>query len=622
MTAAERNRYNEAYYDNEADANRHLSFASCIGGVLLLIIWICYLTGTFFASDWMKPFIHVVFPISILVLFSPLLFVFRFKKILREPGYKYFVTFSFIIIMTFLNLLLPKNSFIGWALCILITNHYYNPKLGRLTFIISLILMLGCLYGSLFVGEYDPNLLGYKVDPVSHEVDMNVFGIIERHELLSDELALGRNHYLETFTLNFLPRAALFTMIFLVSHFLNIRTYNLLNKEIAINTEQEKTKTELDVARDIQLATLPTGFVTSKDIEIQAELKAAKQVGGDFYDYFNLDDDHVALVIADVSGKGIPAAMFMMKTITCFKNIVSLNKTPAEVLKEVNKAINKGNDSNMFVTCFYTVINTKTGEMRFANAGHNPPIVGQNKDYHLLKCKSGFVLGPLKDVFVSDEVYQLNKGDTLTLYTDGITEARNRHGLFYGEDRLLDIFNHKEYSCLVEMHHSLKDDIERFVDGEDQADDMTYITIKYHGDNYLYEEKRFKGVKENLADMIQLIDDFGHKMNLEEMFINNLKVVADEMLSNIVKYGYANYTDDIFIRLLYNTDKNEFVLTIIDRGIQFNPFSVNNKPISGHENLSQMKEGGLGILIVKKLMSEYAYDYINKKNIVTLKKTF
>ena len=94
------------------------------------------------------------------------------------------------------------------------------------------------------------------------------------------------------------------------------------------------------------------------------------------------------------------------------------------------------------------------------------------------------------------------------------------------------------------------------------------------------------------------------------------------MLSNVVKYGYADYTDDIFIRLLFNQDKNEFVLTIIDRGIQFNPFSVNNKPLTGQEELARVKEGGLGILIVKKLMSEYAYDYINKKNIVTLKKKF
>ena len=618
MTEFERNKYLEAYYDNEADANKQMGIANAFGGVLLLVVWILYLTGIFYASNQIMPLINVLFPISILVLFTPLLYNFKFKHILKKPNYKFFVVFSFILVIVALNIILPRNSFIGWALCIIMTNHYYNPKLGRVAFGIAVSAMLLCLYLSLFVGEYDANLLGVKEvvgnDPVE------VFGIKERYDFLHEQLANGQNRYLQVFIYNYLPRALLLTLIFIVSNSLNIRTYKLLVKEIHVNSEQEKTKTELDVAKDIQMATLPTEFVTSEDVEIQAELKAAKTVGGDFYDYFLLDNDHIALLIADVSGKGIPAAMFMMKTITCFRNCVSIDKSPEEVLREVNRIINKGNDSNMFVTCFYAVINTKTGEMRFANAGHNPPVVGQKQDYHFLKCKPGFVLGPLKDVFVTNETYQLKNGDTLTLYTDGITEARNSKGLFYGEDRLLAVFNNKTYSCLVELHHTLKDDIERFVDGEDQADDMTYITMKYHGDKYLFKEQIFKGEKENLPKMISLIEDFAHEMNIETGFINNLCVVADEMLSNIIKYGYAEFTDDIFIRLLYNVDQNEFVMTIIDRAEKFDPFSVDNKPLEG--NISKRKEGGLGILIVKKLMSEYAYDYINHKNIVTLKKKF
>ena len=618
MTEFERNKYLEAYYDNEADANKQMGIANAFGGVLLLVVWILYLTGIFYASNQIMPLINILFPISILVLFTPLLYNFKFKHILKKPNYKFFVVFSFILVIVALNIILPRNSFIGWALCIIMTNHYYNPKLGRVSFAVAVSAMLLCLYLSLFVGEYDANLLGVKEVVANDPIE--VFGIKERYEFLHEQLANGQNRYLQVFIYNYLPRALLLTLIFIVSNSLNIRTYKLLAKEIHVNSEQEKTKTELDVAKDIQMATLPTEFVTSEDVEIQAELKAAKSVGGDFYDYFLLDNDHIALLIADVSGKGIPAAMFMMKTITCFRNCVSIDKSPEEVLKEVNRIINKDNESNMFVTCFYAVINTKTGEMRFANAGHNPPVVGQKQDYHFLKCKPGFVLGPLKDVFVTNETYQLKNGDTLTLYTDGITEARNSKGLFYGEDRLLAVFNNKTYSCLVELHHTLKDDIERFVDGEDQADDMTYITMKYHGDKYLFKEQIFKGEKENLPKMISLIEDFAHEMNIETGFINNLCVVADEMLSNIIKYGYAEFTDDIFIRLLYNVDQNEFVMTIIDRAEKFDPFSVDNKPLEG--NISKRKEGGLGILIVKKLMSEYAYDYINHKNIVTLKKKF
>ena len=618
MTEFERNKYLEAYYDNEADANRQMGFANAFGGVLLLAVWICYMTGAFYASKQIMPLINILFPISIIILLTPLLYNFRFKHILRKPNYKYFVVFSFVLVIAALNVMLPRNSFIAWALCIIMTNHYYNPKLGRMTFGVASGLMLICLFFSLFVGEYDANILGVK--EVMNGDPVEVFGIKERFDLLHEQLVNGQNRYLQAFVYSYLPRALLLTLIFVVCNSLNVRTYKLLVTEIHVNSEQEKTKTELDVAKDIQMATLPTEFVTSEDVEIQAELKAAKSVGGDFYDYFLLDNEHIALVIADVSGKGIPAAMFMMKTITCFRNCVSIDKTPEEVLREVNRIINKGNDSNMFVTCFYAVINTKTGEMQFANAGHNPPVVGQKQNYKFLKCKPGFVLGPLKDVFVTNETYHLKNGDTLTLYTDGITEARNSKGLFYGEDRLLGVFNNKMYSCLLELHHTLKDDIERFVDGEDQADDMTYITMKYHGDKYLYKEQIFKGEKENLPKMIALISEFAQEMKIEEGFTNNLCVVADEMLSNIIKYGYAEFTDDIFIRLLYNVDQNELVMTIIDRAEKFNPFSVDNKPLEG--NISKRKEGGLGILIVKKLMSEYAYDYINHKNIVTLKKKF
>ena len=618
MTEFERNRYLEAYYDNEADANKQMSFANAFGALLLLAIWVCYLTGAFYASPMIMPLINTAFPISILLLLVPLLYIFKFKQLLKKPNYKFFVVFSFVVVIATLNVLLPRNSFIGWALCIIMTNHYYNPKLGRFSFGLVLGLMLICLYASLFVGEYDANILGVK--EVVNNDPVEVFGIKERYDLMHEQLLNGQNRYLQLLIYSYLPRALLITLVFVVCNSLNVRTYKLLVEEIHINSEQEKTKTELDVARDIQLATLPTEFVTSKDIEIQAELKAAKQVGGDFYDYFLLDEDHIALVIADVSGKGIPAAMFMMKTITCFKNVVSVNKTPAEILKEVNRVINKGNDSNMFVTCFFAMINTKTGEMRYANAGHNPPIVGQKQNYHYLSCKPGFVLGPLKDVLVTDETYNLNNGDTLTLYTDGLTEARNDKGLFYGEERLLSMFNKKEYSCLVELHHTVKDDIERFANGEDQSDDMTYLTLQYHGDNYSFEEKRFKGIQDNLPVMLDYINNFAKEKKFEEGFMNNLNVVADEMLSNVIKYGYKEYTDDIFIRLLYNIDKNEFVLTIIDRGEQFNPFTTDNKPLSG--DIKGKKEGGLGILIVKKLMSEYAYDYINHKNIVTLKKKF
>ncbi len=619
MEQTEREKYLRAYYDNEADANRQMSFANAFGGLLMITIWILYLLKVFDLHGGMIIAVNIAFPINILILFTPLLFAFKFKDSLRKPTYKYFVIFSFVFVIAVLNTIIPKHALLGWAICIVITNHYYNPKVGLVTFLVVISVMLFCIYLSMFVGEYDSNILGVWV--IQDGEIIYPEGIKERFEMLQDMLAHGENRYLKAFVFYYLPRGAFLTMIFIVSNSLNKRTYKLLVSEIQVSGDQQKTKTELGVAKDIQLATLPVEFISNEDVEIQAELRAAKTVGGDFYDYYVLSKSHIAILIGDVSGKGIPAAMFMMKVITCFKNYMSIDRTPAEIMKLVNKAIYEGNDSAMFVTCFLAILNTETGELKFANAGHNPPIVGQKGNYQFLNCRSGFILGAMKDALVVDETINLNNGDTITLYTDGITEAMNENREQYGNNRLLELFNRKEYSCLVELHHELKENIENFVGNEEQSDDMTYITLKYHGEKYNYKEKIFPGKQEHIPEMLEFLKDFAKAQKFDESLVNNIAVVGDELISNIIKYGYKDYEGEIFLRLLYNLDKKEYILTIIDTGIEFNPFEYESVPIT-EDNYESRPEGGLGILIVKKMMSQYAYDHINDKNITILKKKF
>lgn len=609
------NKYLEAYYDNEADANKQMIFANVFAGIVLAVIWIMYLTGVFPVPNNTFSLVNIFFPISIFILLSPLFYL---KNSLKKPKLKYFLVFSFIFVVAILNVIIPKHAIIGWALCIVIVNHYYNPKLGKIAFSVVLLSMLVCIYLAMFFGEYDPNLIGNGVI-VDGEIQY-VYGVKERYQYLAEQLAAGENRYLKVFGFYYVSRAVLLTLIFFVSNALNKRTYNLFMKEIAVNTEQSKTKTELEVASQLQLSTLPVEFLTSKDIEIQAELKPAKIVGGDFYDYYRLSNDKVAILIGDVSGKGIPAAMFMMKVITCLKNHISSDKTPSLILKEVNNELLKNNDMQMFATCFLAVVDTQTGLVEYANAGHNPPIVGHTKSYRFLRINNGVMLGVVKDPNIVDEQTYLKHGETITLYTDGITEAKNERDEMYGESRLINLFNKREYSCLLELHHTLKDDIEKFADGAEQSDDLTYITLKFHGEKYLFEEKTFNVPKNNIEEMLDFIKDFSLKNNIDRQFVNNLQVVGDELLSNIIKYGYEDSKGEIYIRILFNIDKNELVLTIIDKGAKFDPFAVNNKPISADNK--EIKEGGLGILIVKKLMSEYAYDNINGKNIVTLKKKF
>ena len=629
MADLERQKYLEAYYDNEADANKQMSLANVAAAVYMLAIWIFYLTGFFKThSDITVVLINIFFPIGILVLLSPLLYVFKYKKQLRRPNYKYFVLYSFVFVIAVLNVILPKHSAIAWALCILMTNHYYNPKVGLVVFIAVVVASFGAMFGGMFVGEFDANLLfGNEIMGTINTQEIYANGPAARLEMLNKLYSMGKgffdldyNRYLGSVVFYFFPRAVILLLVFLVSMALNKRTYKLLVSEIHVNNEQAKAKTELEVAKEIQLATLPSEIVSTKDVEIVAELRAAKEVGGDFYDYFSIDEDHTAIVIGDVSGKGIPAAMFMMKTITCFKNYVAPNKKPSQIMKEVNAALYDNNHLQMFVTCFFAIINKKTGELEFANAGHNPPVIGSNFKYQFLKCKTGFVLGGLQDAFVVDEKITLKHGESITLYTDGVTEARNVSGDFYGEERLLNLFNSREFTCLVEVHHSLRDDMAKFTDNFEQSDDITVISLKFQGDDCVVKENRFDAKLENIPSGLDFVERFCDEEQIPMEFKNNLLVVGDELYSNIVKYGYENNGGDVFTRLWFNKDKKELVITIIDKAPAFNQLEVNNSPLEG--DIENMRIGGLGILIVKKIMSEYAYDRINGKNILVLRKRF
>ena len=609
--------YQKAYYDNEADANKQVSYVNAAAGVLAIIIWILYLTRVFLIPDAFYVPICILFPCIAVLMFLPLFFV--KTSFIRKPGYKYFILFSLLAVICALNVSVPKHSLLFWPFPILIANHYYNPTIGRVIYGVSLVLMLICMYLGMFYGEFDENLFGGGVIMPDGTIG-TVETFEERWKLLHDLMLAGNNRYLKALMYYYFPRAMIVSLFFMVSNLLNKRTYRLLDAEIKVHDEQEKAKTELGVAKEIQINTLPDGILDSKDVEIVGELKAAREVGGDLYDYVDIDENHVAALIGDVSGKGVPAAMFMMKTITSFRDFAAPNKTPSEILKQVNSAILKGNKKSMFVTCFLAILDKRNGKLVYANAGHNPPIIGSNHNYRYLKCNPGFLLGCFEDTFIVDEETVLKPGESLTLYTDGITESRNINGEFYGEERLLQVFNKFNYTCTVELHHTIKEEITAFVKDAPQFDDVTFVTLRYQGGQYSFEEETFDGRKENIQDMLDFIDKFGHKHEFPEEFNNKLIIVGDEIFSNIINHGYEDKGGEIYVRLLFNRDRKEFVLTVIDKAKPFNQLEVSNSEVGSDPKTQRV--GGLGITIVKKIMTEYAYDHINGKNILVLKKSF
>lgn len=251
---------------------------------------------------------------------------------------------------------------------------------------------------------------------------------------------------------------------------------------------------ELEIARNIQSLFIPTEFnpfPNSQNVAVYGRMIPAKEVGGDFFDFMVLDPTHLAVVIADVSGKGIPAALFMAMSLTLIRGVAPNEPSPADCMKRVNHLLCYKNDTCMFVTTFYGIIDITTGEFNYCNAGHNPPYV-LSSDGSLTKIGdiAGMALGIFDETaatatspvsFYEKITMTLKKGDTLILYTDGVTEAANHKFDFYGESRLEEFLKANAGKSVNELTDALKKDVEKFVEGAQQSDDITILALRYNG---------------------------------------------------------------------------------------------------------------------------------------------
>ena len=236
---------------------------------------------------------------------------------------------------------------------------------------------------------------------------------------------------------------------------------------------------ELDVARNMQQSILPTAFPKGDDFEIYGSMEPARSVGGDFFDVIRLDNHRIGIAIADVSGKGVPAALFMMSTRTLLKGAAIGNPEPAEVLKEVNDLLVQDNEAAMFVTVFYAVYDTYTGRFSYANGGHNAPLfIGTDGNCSLLPLTQGLALGIVPDLDFQQDSLALKVGDTVVMYTDGVNEAMNREHEEFGNDRLLEIFAGNPPKSATQANDATFAAVNDFVAGAAQSDDITCLILQ------------------------------------------------------------------------------------------------------------------------------------------------
>ena len=271
--------------------------------------------------------------------------------------------------------------------------------------------------------------------------------------------------------------------------------FNVMTDELKIyianltkaTAEKERIATELNVATEIQSGMLPKDFPVREDFELFATMKPAKEVGGDFYDFYFLDETHLAITVADVSGKGIPAALFMVIAKTVLNNFAeSFYKQNglAPVVTAANEQLCANNEAMMFVTAFVGVLDLQSGEFVFVNAGHNPPVVYHAEENHcdFLDVKKNFVLGPMDGIPFAEQKISLKPGDLLFLYTDGVTEALNVNDEEYLPDRLIDFMNSTDCTANLEtLLENVRDDLSKHVGEAEQSDDITMFALRFKG---------------------------------------------------------------------------------------------------------------------------------------------
>ncbi len=394
-----------------------------------------------------------------------------------------------------------------------------------------------------------------------------------------------------------------------------------------VEAAKARMQEELNVGRDIQRSMLPRVFPAFPDrneIELYAVLEPAMEVGGDLYDFFMVDDHRLCFVIGDVSGNGVPAALFMAMTKIMVKTRAASDPSPASIVTHVNDALSTDNDSCMFVTLYLGILNLRDGTLLTTNAGHNHPLLKRRDGrFEWLTAQDGPIVGPMPGIAFKESFIQLNPGDELFFYTDGVTEADNvRHELF-GNDRLKAVLDQSRATLVVDRISEVMKAVRAFAGEASQADDITILGIRYHGVAKATAATGFfrQSMPNQLTAIPTLQMAFERYVSQWEgatPLIPTLNMALDDLLNNVVQYAFPH--DQTEHRIVVEGDVRDgcVVLIITDDGVPFNPLTVAPPDLS--LLLHEREIGGLGIHLVRSMFDEVMYHRDVGHNVLTIKK--
>ncbi len=387
------------------------------------------------------------------------------------------------------------------------------------------------------------------------------------------------------------------------------------------NTEAAALRQELAIAARMQASILPTDFPgPDAPLAIWGAATPAREVGGDFFDFFDLPDGRTAVVIADVSGKGVPAALFMVLSRTLTRATAPDGAGPADCVAKVNRLLAAENPETMFVTLFYGVIDPLTGQMTYTNAGHNAPyIVAPDGTAKPLAPAGGPALGVFEDVEYAEATVDLGADDALILFTDGVTEAMDPNDQEYGEPRLEALLVAATDAAPAQIIKMIEDDVASFADGAPQADDLTMMVIR--------RQVAVQALKATLgANLTEIpafaerLEAWGAEAGLSDVDIHALSLSLDELMTNAIEYGAAGAPAAGFILdVELSREGLTVTATLRDNGTPFDPLSAAPPDL---ESAAESREiGGLGVHFAKTLTDTQTYRFERGLNVLTLTKT-
>lgn len=397
----------------------------------------------------------------------------------------------------------------------------------------------------------------------------------------------------------------------------------LANSLALVTAAKDRMQSELDVGHEIQMSMVPLifpAFPERPEFNVYAVLKPAREVGGDFYDFFFIDDERFCICIGDVSGKGVPSALFMAVAKTLIKSRSVDDFSTASILTHVNDELSANNNESMFVTLFVAIVDTKTGDTVFTNAGHNPPFV-RRQDGTLLQLdqRHGPIVGIVPDVVYREDRVRLNVADIMFLYTDGVTEAIDGDQTIFTEQRLADLLETAGLDSAEALVDATVKAVEVFEGDVEQTDDVTILAFQFNGDPEgaapVVRRLAIGNDPAEIAKVVDAFDRFADENDIPTALARKFDIVFDELLSNIIAYAYGD-DEDHEIEVKIEKSGRRITVIISDDGKPFNPVAADTPDIG--KPLEDREIGGLGIHLARNLVDDMAYQRRIGRNVTTL----